>query len=53
MVVELILLSFLLLLLIAVLPIWPYSRAWGAYPCRGVCLVFCIVLALALLRWMT
>ena len=34
----------LILLLIAVLPTWPYSTAWGYYPSGGLGLILLIVL---------
>jgi Protein of unknown function (DUF3309) len=42
------LLVILVLLLIAALPTWPYSRAWGYYPSGGLGLIVLIVLVLAL-----
>ena len=41
---------FLLLLLIAVLPTWPYSTGWGYYPSGGLGLILLIVLLVVLLR---
>ena len=38
----------LLLLLIGVLPTWPYSSGWGYYPTGGAGLVLIIVLVLLL-----
>jgi hypothetical protein len=38
----------LFLLLLAVLPTWPYSSAWGYYPSGGMGLVLVIVLVLVL-----
>ena len=38
----------LLLLLIDVLPTWPYSSGWGYYPTGGAGLVLIIVLVLLL-----
>ena len=40
----------LILLLIAALPTWPYSAAWGYYPSGGLGLVLLIVLLVVLLR---
>jgi len=40
----------LLLLLIAALPTWPYSTAWGYYPSGGLGLTLLIVLLVILLR---
>jgi hypothetical protein len=34
----------LLILFIAGLPTWPYSRSWGYYPSGGLTLVLAIVL---------
>ncbi len=43
-----ILLIILIILLIAVLPTWPYSSGWGYYPNGGLGLVFLILLILIL-----
>jgi hypothetical protein len=43
-----ILLIILVVLLIAALPTWPYSSAWGPYPAGGLGLVLLIVLILVL-----
>mgnify|MGYP001235094092 CR=1 FL=1 len=43
-----ILLLVLLILAIAALPSWPYSRGWGYYPAGGLGLVLLIILALIL-----
>jgi hypothetical protein len=40
---TIILLTALLLMLIGVLPVWPYSRSWGYYPSGGVVLAILIV----------
>jgi hypothetical protein len=40
----------LIVLLLAVLPSWPYSRNWGYYPSGGLGLVLVIVLVLVLMR---
>jgi hypothetical protein len=40
----------LILLLIAALPSWPYSRGWGYYPSGGLGLVLLIVLIVLLMR---
>jgi hypothetical protein len=50
MVVDFILIAFLSLLLFVLLPVWPYSRAWGAQPARAVTLVLAVVAVLAILR---
>jgi hypothetical protein len=44
-----ILLIILVLLLIGVLPTWPYSSGWGYYPSGGLGLVLVIVLVLILI----
>ena len=36
----------LIVILVAVLPSWPYSRRWGYYPSGGLGLVVLIVLLL-------
>ncbi|MEO8048779.1 MAG: DUF3309 family protein [Acidobacteriota bacterium] len=38
----------LFVLLLAVLPTWPYSSAWGYYPSGGLSLVLLVVLVLVL-----
>jgi Protein of unknown function (DUF3309). len=37
------------ILLIAVLPTWPYSRGWGYYPTGGLGTVLLVLLILVLL----
>jgi hypothetical protein len=37
----------LILLLIAVLPTWPYSAGWGFYPSSGLGLILIIIIILA------
>jgi hypothetical protein len=44
-----ILLIILILLLIAALPAWPYSRSWGYYPTGGLGLIVIIILILLLM----
>jgi len=44
-----ILLIILFILLLAVLPTWPYSRGWGYYPTGGLGTILLIVLILVLL----
>ena len=44
-----VLLIILIVLLIAVLPSWPYSVVWGYYPSGGLGLVLLILLILLLL----
>ena len=46
-----ILLLILLILLIAALPTWPYSRGWGYYPTGGLGTILLIVLILFLLGY--
>jgi hypothetical protein len=43
-----ILLIVLILILIGVLPTWPYSSGWGYYPTGGVGLILIILLILLL-----
>jgi Protein of unknown function (DUF3309) len=45
-----ILLMVLTALLIAAMPIWPYSRNWGYHPSGGVGIVLAVIL---LLLWIT
>ena len=45
-----ILLVILVLLLIGVIPAWPYSRNWGPYPSGGLGLILLIVVILMLLK---
>jgi len=40
----------LFLLLLALLPAWPYSAAWGYYPSGGVGLLLLVVLILLFAR---
>ena len=40
------LLFIILILLIAVLPTWPYSRGWGYYPCGGLGTILLILVLL-------
>ena len=44
------LLILLIILLIAVLPSWPYSRGWGYFPSGTLGLILVIVLILVLMR---
>lgn len=39
----------LVILLIAAMPAWPYSRSWGYYPSGGLGTVLLIILVLMLL----
>jgi hypothetical protein len=43
-----ILLIILILLLVGVLPAWPYSSGWGYWPSGGLGLILLIVIILAL-----
>jgi len=45
---ETILLIVLIIVLISVLPTWPYSRGWGYYPSGGLGLVVLIIVLLLL-----
>ena len=47
-----ILLLIVLILLIAAVPAWPYSRGWGYYPSGGLGLVLVIILVLYVLGYM-
>lgn len=40
----------LVVVLLAVLPTWPYSRGWGYYPSGGIGVILVVLLALWLLR---
>lgn len=40
----------LVILLLAVLPSWPYSRGWGYYPSGGIGLILVVLIALWLMR---
>jgi len=40
----------LVIVLLAALPTWPYSRGWGYYPSGGIGLVLVILLVLYLVR---
>lgn len=46
---SLLLLIVLLVIVIGVLPSWPYSRGWGYYPSGGLGLVLLILLILLLM----
>ena len=43
-----ILLVILILLLLGVLPVWPYSSGWGFYPSGGLGLILIILIILVL-----
>jgi hypothetical protein len=47
-----ILLLILVILVLAILPSWPYSRGWGYYPSGGLGLILVIVLILYLLGYL-
>lgn len=42
------LLIILILILLGVIPTWPYSRGWGYYPSGGVGIIVIILLILIL-----
>lgn len=46
---EMLFLILLFVLLLAVLPTWPYSAGWGFYPSGGLGVVLLIVLVLVLM----
>ncbi len=45
------LLLIVLILVLAVLPTWPYSRGWGYYPSGGLGTILVIVIILYLLGY--
>jgi hypothetical protein len=45
---SLIVLILLIIILVGVLPTWPYSSGWGYYPSGGLGLVLLIVIILLL-----
>jgi hypothetical protein len=45
-----ILVIILILLLIGVIPAWPYSRSWGVYPSGGIGLIVLVLVILMLLK---
>ncbi|HHF7349803.1 TPA: DUF3309 domain-containing protein [Legionella feeleii] len=47
---NLITLIVLIVVLLAVLPAWPYSRGWGYYPSGGVGILLIILIILLLTR---
>ncbi|MBA4696260.1 MAG: DUF3309 domain-containing protein [Legionella sp.] len=47
---SLITLILLIVVLLAVLPTWPYSRGWGYYPSGGVGILLVVLLVLLLTR---
>jgi Protein of unknown function (DUF3309) len=46
---RMLLLIILIVLVLGLLPTWPYSAGWGYYPSGGLGLVLIIVLILALM----
>jgi hypothetical protein len=46
---DMLLLLIVLILLIGVLPTWPYSSGWGYYPSSGLGAVLLVLVVLALL----
>ena len=44
-----ILLVILVLMLLGVLPLWPHSRSWGAYPSGGLGLVVLVLVVLLIM----
>lgn len=47
---NLVTLLILIIILLAVLPTWPYSQGWGYYPTGGVGLLLIILIILLLTR---
>ena len=47
--IETILVVLLMLILIGVLPVYPWSRSWGLWPSGGVTLVLLILFVVALM----
>lgn len=47
--IEMLFLILLFVLLLAVLPTWPYSSGWGYYPSGGLGMVLLVVLVLVLM----
>lgn len=47
---NLITLILLIVILLAILPTWPYSSGWGYYPSGGVGLIIIILVILLLTR---
>jgi Protein of unknown function (DUF3309) len=46
---RMLLLIILIVLVLGLLPTWPYSAGWGYYPSGGLGLILIIVLILALM----
>ena len=47
--ISMLLLVILVVLLLGALPSWPYSRAWGYYPCGALGAVVLVLVVLLLL----
>ena len=47
--IEMLFLLLLIVLILAVIPSWPYSRSWGYYPSGGLGLVLLVVVLLLLM----
>jgi Protein of unknown function (DUF3309) len=47
--IEMLFLLLLIVLILAVIPSWPYSRGWGYYPSGGLGLVLLVVVLLLLM----
>jgi hypothetical protein len=47
---NLLTLLLLIIVLLAILPTWPYSKGWGYYPSGGVGLILIILIILLLTR---
>lgn len=47
--VSTILLIILVILLLGMLPTWPYSRSWGYYPSGGIGLILVILILLLIM----
>ena len=48
--VNLLLIILLILLLVGVLPTWPYSAGWGYFPSGGLALLLLILIVVLLMR---
>ncbi|HZW05986.1 MAG TPA: DUF3309 domain-containing protein [Phycisphaerales bacterium] len=46
---QLVVIILLVLLVVGLLPTWPYSSGWGYYPSGGLGLILLIVIVVALL----
>ena len=47
---NLVTLTIIVILLLAVLPTWPYSSGWGYYPSGGIGIILIILIVLLLTR---